>query len=566
MKKKLLPVIIIGMSLLTPAYSHPYNEMKDRMYVDMPQLLKIKGKVMDKKGAPISTAIIVEKKGVYGNNMAESDTNGRFEIEIQTGSSLVVSAVGYLPIELKSTECRVGEPLNIILETNPDFTLEEVVKVAKRKTIVTTPTGLIYNMNDNPLKNDDALEAFRFVPMMMVKDDLPSVVGKGVPVVYVNNRKLKLSGQSLTAYLRSLPAKDIETVEIIRNPSARYRGATCVLDIKLKKKENDGVKGFINGKIWKIHDIEEDLNVSLDCKKNKWSSFLNTFLGDRRGYYDNNYETHYLKENYAVDRTDLDKSKGFVGNVNFVGVYQFSDNQSLGVNASASLNDNDGSRTGTTVYNNTNQHISSSANREGTVWGATANLNYQFHSKDGKRYFIADIDYLYNDYQQHVTNEMNNVDDQENFQSLFLKERQNVPQRSDIYSGKVEYGGRSSNGFSYDFGADAYYSHIHTDNQYWNWDLNEFVPDTRHSSDFRIKEFTPALFFDISKWWNKNFYTSLSTRMEYTRYDGREYKQKTKFKNDFFQNLAQTEYALSYFEESKCLVHAIVWYISPVIL
>lgn len=550
MNRKKIFILVVGLSLLSPAYSSSYFDVETAIISDVSSPEKIKGKIMDKEGTPIPCALIAEQIDIYSNNMVESDSTGYFEIDVKTGSSLIVSAVGYLPLELKSAEYQRSKRLNITLEMNPDVKMEDVIVTAKRKTIVTTPTGFIYNMNENPLKNDDALEAFRFVPMMMVKDDLPSVVGKGVPVVYINNRKLKLSGQSLTAYLRSLPAKSIETIEIIRNPGARYGGADCVLEIKLKKRENDGVKGFINGKVWKIHDIEEDLNVSLDYTKNKWNSFLNIFLGDRRGYYDNSYETHYLKEDYTVDRISLDKSKGKVGNMNFIGVYQFSDAHSLGINASASLNDNDGNRTGMTVYNNTKEHVFSLSEREGTVWGATANLNYQYHSKDGKRYFIADADYLYNDYQQHVTNEMNNVDEHGNFQSLYLKEQQNVPQRSDIYSAKMEYGGKSDNGFSYDFGADAYYSHIHTDNQYWNWDKNEFEFDSRYSSDFKIKEFTPAIFFDLTKWWNERFYTSLSARMEYTKYDGKEYRQDTKFENDFFRVLPKLNmyYRISQFQ------------------
>lgn len=542
----LFPSLVVGKDDVETMQERPVGD-ESHSFAWASSLEKVKGKITDKKGAPIPSALIAELIDVHSNNMVESDSLGYFEIEVKSGSLLVVSAVGYLPLELKSAEYQGGKPVNITLELNPDFTMEDVVVAAKRKTITTTPTGLIYNMNENPLKDNDALEAFRFVPMMMVKNDLPSVVGKGVPAIYVNNRKLKLAGQSLTAYLRSLPANSIETVEIIRTPGARYEGADCVLEIKLKKRESDGVKGFINAAAYKIHDIEEDLNVSLDYTKNKWNSFLGIFLGDRRGYYDNNYETHYLKEDYTVDRTSLEKSKGKVGNMNFIGVYQFSDTHSLGVNASVSLNDNDGTRNGMTVYNNTKQHVSSFSDREGTVWGATANLNYQYHSKDRKRYFIADVDYLYNDYQQHVTNEMNNVDEQGNFQSLYLKERQNVPQRSDIYSAKVEYGGKSDNKFSYDFGADAYYSHIHTDNQYWNWDKEEFVPDSRYSSDFKIKEFTSALFFDLTKWWSEKFYTSLSARMEYTKYDGQEYRQNTKFENDFFRVLPKlnTSYRIS---------------------
>lgn len=546
-KKPFIILLVCVLYLLVPAYSsniyHPTDSMDQSV-----SYTKLRGKVMDKDGNPIGSAIITELVDVHSNNMVQSDSMGYFEISLgKDFTSLMVSALGYLPKKLELGEIQGKNNLAINLDINPDFTIEEFEVLAKRKTVTITPTGLIYNMSDNPLRKQDVLEALKFVPMMMVKNDLPLVVGLGVPVVYVNNRKLKLSGQSLTAYLRSLPAQNIETIEIIRNPGARYEGADCVLDIKLKKKEDNGVKGFVNGKVWKIHDIEEDLNVSLDYTKNKWNSYLNAFLGDARGYYDNNYKTSYLKDGYTVNRTSLDKSKGKYGNVNFIGVYQFSDIHSLGVNANVSLNDNDGIRKGLTIYNNTQQRINSVSDRDGTVWGASANLNYQYHSKDGKRYLIADADYLYNDYQQHVINEMNNVDEQDNYQSLYLKEKQEVPQRSDIYSAKLEYGGKSDNGLSYDFGIDAYYSHIHTDSRYWNWNEKDFEPNPVNSSNFKIKEFTPAIFLDFVKRWSEKFYASLGVRMEYTKYDGKEYRQNTSFENDFFRVLPrfQTYYQIS---------------------
>ena len=548
-KKSTLLFLCGGLLMVIPAHSmNVHHRQEKAVFTDVPSNDKIKGKVLDKEGAPIANALVTELNDIYSNNMVQCDSTGYFEITVDSNSvTLMVSAIGYLPRKLESGEFKEKNGLKICLDANPDFTIEEVEVVAKRKAVTVTPTGLIYNMNDNPLKGEDALEALKFVPMVMVKDDLPSVVGKGTPVVYVNNRKLRLSGQSLTAYLKSLPAQNIETVEIIRNPGSRYEGADCVLDIKLKKNENNGIKGYINGKVYKIHDIEEDLYASLDYTRNKWNSYMDVFLGDRRNYFDRSYKTHYLKEDFMVNRTSLEKSKGEFGNMNFIGVYQFSDIHSLGVNANVSFNNNNGGKEGMTVYENTKQRIKSLSDREGTVWGASGNLNYQYHSKDGKRYFIADVDYLYNDYQQHVINEMNNVDELGNFQSLYLKEEQDVPQRSDIYSAKVEYGGKSANGFSYDFGTDAYYSHIRTDSRYKKWENNEFLLDPGHCSDFKIKEFTPALFLDLTKKWDEKFHTSLAVRLEYTKYDGKEYQQGSSFENDFIRVLPrfQAHYRIS---------------------
>ena len=216
MKKRTTLLFACGLLIVAPVYASTIRHKSEGIFSGVLSNEKIKGKVMDKEGTPIANALVTELNDIYSNNMVQCDSTGYFEITVDTNSAtLMVSAIGYLPRKLESDEFKEKDGLKICLDVNPDFTIEGVEVVAKRKVVTVTPTGLIYNMNDNPLKSEDALEALRFVPMMIVKEDLPSVVGKGTPVVYVNNRKLRLSGQSLTAYLKSLPAQNIETVEII---------------------------------------------------------------------------------------------------------------------------------------------------------------------------------------------------------------------------------------------------------------------------------------------------------------------------------------------------------------
>lgn len=144
-----------------------------------------------------------------------------------------------------------------------------------------------------------------------------------------------------------------------------------------------------------------------------------------------------------------------------------------------------------------------------------ANLNYQYHAKDGKHYLIADVDYLYNTNKQDVINEMNNVDQQGSSQSLYLKEWQEVPQNSSVYSAKVEYGGKFGDGFNFDFGADAYYSDIQTNNKYMGWKNNDFVLDSKSSYDFTVKEFTPYIIFGLVQKMGKVLYFSRHTARIY---------------------------------------------------
>ena len=250
MKRKSTLIFLIALMMVIPAHSlniiHHGSEIA--ILIAGSSNGKIKGKVMDKEGTPIANALVTELNDIYSNNIVQCDSTGYFEITVDTNSAtLMVSAIGYLPRKLEPDEFKEKDGLKICLDVNPDFTIEGVEVVAKRKVVTVTPTGLIYNMNDNPLKNEDALEALKFVPLVTVQDNFISIVGKSTPDIYVNERQLKLSGESLLAYLKALSADNIETVEVIRNPNAKYKGANSVLSIKLKGREDEGLKGFLNG-------------------------------------------------------------------------------------------------------------------------------------------------------------------------------------------------------------------------------------------------------------------------------------------------------------------------------
>ena len=541
MKRKSTLIFLIALMMVIPAHSLNIIHHGSEIAILIAGLSngKIKGKVMDKEGTPIANALVTELNDIYSNNIVQCDSTGYFEITVDTNSAtLMVSAIGYLPRKLESDEFKEKDGLKICLDVNPDFTIEGVEVVAKRKVVTVTSTGLIYNMNDNPLKSEDALEALRFVPLVTVQGNLISIVGKSTPDIYVNERQLKLSGESLLAYLKALSADNIETVEVIRNPNAKYKGANSVLSIKLKGREDEGLKGFLNGQIWKTHNVKEMGNITLDYTKGKWCNMFSIYAGNYRNYKEISTDTYYLKENYTISSDGIEKSKVHNYGLNFMGVYQFSETKNLGINVSGNLNDEDGKGNDLTYYHHTNQFISTLSENMRKKKNIIANLNYQYHAKDGKHYLIADVDYLYNTNKQDVINEMNNVDQQGSSQSLYLKEWQEVPQNSSVYSAKVEYGGKFGDGFNFDFGADAYYSDIQTNNKYMGWKNNDFVLDSKSSYDFTVKEFTPTLFLDLSKKWEK-FYTSVGTLLEYTQYKGEEHRQNETFETDFFRVLPQ---------------------------
>ena len=95
----------------------------------------------------------------------------------------------------------------------------------------------------------DALELLRRSPGVMIdKDDNVSLAGKNGVQVFIDGKPSPLSGSDLANFLKSLQSAQIEAIEIITNPSARYdaEGTSGMINIVLKKNTTQGVNGSVS--------------------------------------------------------------------------------------------------------------------------------------------------------------------------------------------------------------------------------------------------------------------------------------------------------------------------------
>jgi hypothetical protein len=94
-----------------------------------------------------------------------------------------------------------------------------MIEVKADKTIVNVE-GTINAVGSN------ALELLRKSPgVSLDKDDGISLAGKNGVQVYIDGRVTPLSGADLAIYLKTLQSSQIESIELITNPSAKYDAA-----------------------------------------------------------------------------------------------------------------------------------------------------------------------------------------------------------------------------------------------------------------------------------------------------------------------------------------------------
>ena len=105
---------------------------------------------------------------------------------------------------------------------------------------------LVYNVSASVnASGNNALELLSKSPGVMVDMDKNIVVqGKSGVQVYINGRPSRISGSDLTNMLEGMRSDDIEAIEIISNPSAKYdaEGTGGVINIVMKKEPRPGIQ------------------------------------------------------------------------------------------------------------------------------------------------------------------------------------------------------------------------------------------------------------------------------------------------------------------------------------
>ncbi|HNL65795.1 MAG TPA: TonB-dependent receptor, partial [Ferruginibacter sp.] len=194
---------------------------------------KVAGSIKDNTGKALSNATIMlyAAKDSALKKTAVSDSKGNYEmLAIKPGRYFVSSTV----VNMQKTnsavfEVKENETTTVAdLVTQPAAKSLDAVTVSSKKPMVEVKADkTILNVEGtiNAVGND-GLELLRKSPGVIVdKDDNLSLAGKTGVRVYIDGKPSPLTGSDLANYLKSLQSAQIEAIEIITNPSAKYEAA-----------------------------------------------------------------------------------------------------------------------------------------------------------------------------------------------------------------------------------------------------------------------------------------------------------------------------------------------------
>lgn len=234
-----------------------------------------------------------------------------------------VSFVGYVT-RSDEVQIRNGETTDIgRVVMQPDSrALGEARVEAEREAIEQQADRTVYNVDEQAVSaGGNALNTLETLPSVEVDTEgSVSLRGGRNVAIHINGRPTPISGQFLANFLRQIPAENIERVEVIPNPSARYdaEGMSGIINIVLKERAPD--RGLAGG-LTLGGGTDPSANVAGNLSYQKGAVDVYGSYGFR--YDDRVFDSGSIRDYInpqtdssriaAFDRTE-DGSRNFIGN------------------------------------------------------------------------------------------------------------------------------------------------------------------------------------------------------------------------------------------------------------
>jgi hypothetical protein len=357
---------------------------------------QVGGRVLDEHQQPLAYTTVTLLTAVDSSFVqnALTDPDGIFTLRaVKAGSyKLRISAIGKYPYTTKPFT--VGGAVHVSIEPiamrASAETLKEV-KITSAKPIVETKADrLIYNVENSAMAAGNSLQLLRSAPFVRISaDNSVSLQGKKT-MILIDGKPVP--DVSLESILQTMPAGNIQKIELITQPSAKYDASYgAVINIITKKNQAEGFTGNlrIDGSTGKY--ANGSTNLSGTYKRNRLTA--NATAGITKGdnffgvtstrFQDPVDPLYFMSNNWT--RLSHNNMYSFQGSID----YQLGKNETIGLFAELDNYYFKGPWATRNEFGRQNAKLDSvlltNANFNQKVKSSTYNFNYHLQSDSGKR-------------------------------------------------------------------------------------------------------------------------------------------------------------------------------------
>ena len=270
------------------------------------QQSKISGTVLDQNNAPISFVTVLannvsEEKGASGAVFVKGTTTddlGNFTLEnVEHGNyTLHFSFIGF-ETQTKKISLITNIAVDTVILLESSEMLDQAVITIKRPTIQKAPGRLVFSVENTSVASGSALDVLKKTPGVLVSQQGISIKNNS-PVIYVNNKRVYLSGEETLSLLQSTNASLIKSVEVITNPSSKYDAdATTVLNISTTRAVAVGYKGSVSGAYQQAVYAKYNLATAHFYKNNWLNAYASYSYAPRKEFKEDENNTRFFDSN-----------------------------------------------------------------------------------------------------------------------------------------------------------------------------------------------------------------------------------------------------------------------------
>jgi iron complex outermembrane receptor protein len=379
-----------------------------------------------------------------------------------------------------------------------------------------------------------ALEVLEKAPGVTVdRDGNISLKGKEGVLVMVDGKLTQLGGADLANLLRSMSSNQLDQIEIMTNPPARYdaAGNAGVINIKTKKSLRAGFNGSTNLTYSQGRYPKTAEAFNFNYREGRVNLFTNLSHNYNQGFSTMNLDRNILNiNNNSLEKIFNQEVNRFAKGNSYTakaGVDFFATSKTtLGAVVNINRREMSSANPNVTRISNSSKELQSVTNamvNNNTEWNSfSANLNYRRQiDKKGKE-LTSDLDFA-----KHTMNSdlfmMNSYTDA--FGNPFMKADTVVgllPQEIRVYSGRVDYYHPINKNSRFEAGIKS--SIVRTDNNavYDSIQFGRIVHDFNRSNHFIYEENINALYANYSAPISKKITGQFGLRLENTTAKGRQ--------------------------------------------
>lgn len=439
------------------------------------------------------------------------------------GYYISVRAIGYHPhvsafINLSGNAMKM-ETIELKPQGN---VLQDVTVTTKKPLVQFLPDKTVINV-DAGITNAGAtvMEVLEKSPGITVgRDGNISMKGKPQVMVLIDGKQTQLNGAELQAYLSGMNASQVDVIELIENPGAKYdaAGNAGIINIRTKRNKQKGFNGSLNIGLGQGFYFKSNNSLNLNYRSGKWNLYVNysnRLAKERmkmytlRKYFNTAGADSVLLQQPNVTQTNVNSHNIKVGADFFA-----SNKTTLGVAFTGNLNDRQISSFSTIDWMSPAFVVDSTINTNGTrhIDFRRGGINFNGrHSFTSTSELLLDIDFI-----------KFNINGDQYFQtqldapgSTVIATKGDIPSRLTIFTAKLDYSKRFKQVL---WEAGIKTASTNTDNlaQYYFFDGVDWQADLSRSNHFLYDEKIHSVYTSLDqekgKWhWQAGLRYELTT-------------------------------------------------------